>query len=404
MKLFKKIVVLVIMLALSMSIFAGCKKDNDKNKEKPDIHAAFMNYEACDKKKSIFEAGIKFTMFSSDGQPISFGQKLTADRILNNDKIYIEASIGSFGVSDNFIDIVNSINTIMGLIPNMQSAQIDPEVIAYINAERQFVGKLGYDGAGTYNAKGDYIKKGETPDYLDDDNKPYWVATDEASIINIQNNLGYNGGISPKDFLMYSTMIDLDKTAGWIKNDSASLYYDELQQAYLYSITTAGAKLKGLILDSINESAENFDEEQYAEDLRLYAEIIPTVSKWIKTPDSTVNAQVDKEGRLKSFSSSMRIDIDINVEEMWQILALIMPKENKAMIDAASFFLSNMFRSSAGGKGIWTIRIDLTTDETFYYDEQSVSLSNVDPDMFLAITEKNADRFAIIIDADSRKK
>ena len=78
-------------------------------------------------------------------------------------------------------------------------------------------------------------------------------------------------------------------------------------------------------MDVIGQNAENFDEERYAEDLYLYTQIIPIISSWLSTPDSSVGAEVTKGGQLKKLSSSIRVDININVNEMWDILELLAP-------------------------------------------------------------------------------
>lgn len=389
MKVFRKGVVVFLMVVFLLSLMSGCKKAGSKESEKPDIHSAFVNYQNCQQKKSEFEGSFKVTMFYESGNTLTFGQKLKANRIQNNDRYYVDATLTSDSVSDNLISLINSIAKTAGT-----SIAINQDVKDYLGEKTMFAGRLGYSG-GTYNFKGDYLAQANTPDFLVE-NKPYWYAIDEGSIKNLQTNLGFKGELNPKDYLMFSTMLDFSQESGWISNDSADSFYDEEKQAYVYAITTLGAKIKAFLLNALNDTSKDFDEEQYAKDLQLYAEIIPTVSNWIKTPDAQSQAQVDKEKRLKSFSHSIRIDIDINVDELFDIFELLLPEE-KAKIKAVKFFLDETFASSSGQLGIWTVRIDLAAKENFYYDSQSINLDLVDADMFLDIKENNENRETITI-------
>lgn len=396
-----KFIAIIIIGILSIGFLVGCKKNGSKDIEKPDIHTALAEYQQLSKKKSVFEAGIKFTMFrfkENAPYPVSFGQLLSTDRVLNDGRIYMEAALGSYGVSENLVSMLEEINSLLPLITKGEETNsIDPEVFEYINGNTRFVGKLGYDGIGTYNAKGDYILKDKVEEFFNKHTPTNWVSIDDQSILNLQRNFGYNGEILLKDYLMFSTMIDLSPTAGWIMNDIAGKQYNEEQEAFVYSITTLGSKLKAFILDALNKQSEGFDEEQYAEDLQLYAQIIPMVSGWIKASNSNIDAKVDKNGKLQAFSSSMQIDIDIKLDELWDIARLILPQSEHVMIGLVDFFLGSFFRSSSGGKGIWSIRIELTTDEWFYYDDESLNLSKVDTDLFLPNSEEHADRYEIRI-------
>ncbi|MDD4315971.1 MAG: hypothetical protein PHC84_02295, partial [Clostridia bacterium] len=170
-------------------------------------------------------------------------------------------------------------------------------------------------------------------------------------------------------------------------------------QAYLYALTTSGAKLKALIMDMIGDTSEGFDEEEYAEQLQLYAELFPIVANWISTPNSTVNVSVDQTGRLKNLSSSVRIDINIDVEELWQIAEILLSEDQKSFLHIIKLAFSNYFVSASGKSGTWTIRIDFTTDENFYYDEASISLEDADSDMFLPVSQNVEGRHEIIVAA-----
>lgn len=395
----KKILACALVILLLVGLLAGCKVNIDTSHltPKPDIHAAIAAYNKAKQKKSVFSAGIKITMFqysSKETIPISVGQLIEIERILNNDKIYMDAKLGSAFVSENFISTVNSIITLADTFD--MDLGVDPEVMRYVRGETQFVGKLGYDGLGNYNGKGDYVEKGQIPDYLDDSGMPLWVAVNDDSVLNLQKNLKTGTAFTLKDFLMFSNIIDLSVNDGWVVNDAADLYYNEESQAYLYALTTSGAKLKSLILDMIGDTKDGFDEEEYAEELRLYASVIPTVSNWISTPNSTINASVDQAGRLKSLSSSMRIDINIDLAQLRQI-AQLLPEDQKQMIMSAAALMNLFFVSAAGSKGTVTIRIDLTTDESFYYDADAISLENADSDLFMPVSQNVENRHEIVI-------
>lgn len=396
-KRFFALTIIVLMLA---SLFAGCKANIDTSHltPKPNVHAALAAYKNYTQKKSVFNAGVKITLFRAlEGEvvPVSIGQLLQVERILNNDKIYMDAKLGSAFVSESFFSLKDSIVN-LGKALKMD-IDLDPEVMRYIEGETQFVGKLGYDGLGNYNGKGDFITKGDTPDYLDDLGAPYWVATDDNSILNVQKNMKSGTAFTLKDFLMFSTMIDLSVNDGWVIGDAAEDFYNNDSQAYLYALTTSGAKLKALILDMIGDTSEGFDEEQYAEELRLYAEIFPTIAGWISTPNSTINVSLDQMGKLKTLSSSIRIDINIKLEEMWRIVEIFVPEEQKAFLPLVKLGLNNIFVAASGESGIWTVRIDFTTEESFYYDADSINLENADSDLFIPVSQNIEGRQEIII-------
>lgn len=396
----KKVLAIAIIVLMFASLLASCKANIDTSHltPKPDVHKALAAYKNYTQKKSVFNAGLKITVFQAvEGEvvPVSIGQLLQVERILNNDKIYMDATLGSAFVSESFFSLVNSIIN-LGKALKMDIG-IDPEVMKYIRGETQFVGKLGYDGLGNYNGKGDYITKGETPDYLDDLGAPFWAATNDNSILNVQKNMKSGTAFTLKDFLMFSTMIDLSVNDGWVIGDAAEDFYNNDSQAYLYALTTSGAKLKSMILEMIGDTAEGFDEAQYAEDLRLYAEIFPIFSSWISTPNSTVNVSLDQMGKLKNLSSSIRIDINMKLEEMWRIVEMFIPEEQKSLLPLVKLGLNNIFVAASGESGIWTIRIDFTTEESFYYDTESINLDSADSDLFIPASQNIEGRQEIII-------
>ena len=65
----------------------------------------------------------------------------------------------------------------------------------------------------------------------------------------------------------------------------------------------------------------------------------------------------------------------------------------------AEALLNNRFVSAAGDYGIWTLRIDFTIDEYFYYDDASVDLSKLDQDMFIDHNQEVEGRTVFLIDA-----
>jgi hypothetical protein len=107
---------------------------------------------------------------------------------------------------------------------------------------------------------------------------------------------------------------------------------------------------------------------------------------------------VDQAGRLKSLSSSMRIDINIDLAQLRQIAQLqLLPEDQKQMIRSAATLMDLLFVSAAGSKGTVTIRIDLTTDESFYYDADAISLENADSDLFMPVSQNVENRHEIVI-------
>ena len=190
---------------------------------------------------------------------------------------------------------------------------------------------------------------------------PYWVSIDEVSILNLMYNLGISGDFSPKDFLMFSTMIDLSPSAEWVRRDDADKFFSDEEEAFMYAITTYGAKLRELILQIAGETEDRMDPDEYQEELERYAQIFPTVMSWISVPDSKVDAKVSKDEDLKQLSSSIRVDLNINVKELTNILSMLIediPEINISpfMLGLAIAGMNSILSSSFGQDGIWTIR------------------------------------------------
>lgn len=404
----KKVICIVIILSVLCALFWGCNnKENNNRKEKPDLHEVMLAYQAKDQKKSLFEAEFKLTFFQKEGQeivPQSIAQKLTLDRIQNQDKIYIDATLGTSFVSEGFMGYLSAVVSVLSVLSE-EEMSLDTEFMRYLRGETHFRGILGYDGNNSYNAKGDYVEKGQTPDYKDSMGNPYWVSIDEVSILNLMYNLGISGDFSPKDFLMFSTMIDLSPSAEWVRRDDADKFFSDEEEAFMYAITTYGAKLRELILQIAGETEDRMDPDEYQEELERYAQIFPTVMSWISVPDSKVDAKVSKDEDLKQLSSSIRVDLNINVKELTNILSMLIediPEINisPVMLGLAIVGMNSILSSSFGQDGIWTIRFELFLNETFSYDSSSIDLSNKDQDMFIPNSIDQEGRYEIIIEAD----
>ncbi|MFW5780311.1 MAG: hypothetical protein ACOCWI_02540 [Bacillota bacterium] len=407
MKYIIKAVSLILMLVLLSAVMFGCGKNDEDNEpeEKPDLHRAMLEYEEKTQKKSMFEGEFKVTFFQKSGgevKPQSIAQKLVAERIQNEDQIYIDAKLGTSFISEGFMGYLEAIISILNSASD-EEMSVDQEILKYLNGETEFRGLLGYDGLGTYNVKGDYNETGQTPDYKDDMGNPYWFSVDEVSVINLMHNMNISGSFSLKDYLMFSTMIDLSPSEEWVRRDEEEEFFSEDEEAYMYAITTYGAKLRALIADMIGEAEENLDSDEYAEELQLYADIFPTVMSWLSVHDSKVDAKVDKDGNMRSFASSITVDLNINIEELRDILELLIeddPDITPSTIRMAMLGMSLILTSATGSNDVWTIRFELATQENFYYDENSIDLSEKDQELFIPNSEDVEGRTEIRIEAN----
>src|SRR5690554_3273199 len=118
MKYIIKAVSLILMLVLLSVFMFGCNKDNgnDDPEQKPDLHQAMLEYEEKTQKRSVFEGEFKVTFFQKSGgevRPQSIAQKLTADRVQNNDRIYIDAKLGTSFISEGFMGYLEAVISIL---------------------------------------------------------------------------------------------------------------------------------------------------------------------------------------------------------------------------------------------------------------------------------------------------
>src|SRR5690554_4816136 len=212
MRYIKKIICIVLMLSVLTALLLGCNNNKNNNREaKPDLHEAMLDYQARDQKRSLFEGEFKVTFFQKeDNKPVpqSISQKLILDRIQNQEKIYIDATLGTSFISQGFMSYLKAIISALSIFSE-EDVEMNEEIERYLNGQTEFRGLLGFDGQDTYNAKGDYVERGITPDYKDALGNPFWLSVDEMSIMNLMYNFGISGGFSPKDYLMFSSMIDL---------------------------------------------------------------------------------------------------------------------------------------------------------------------------------------------------
>lgn len=410
MKNFTKIIALITIIVICFGVMAGCIKNNNNNIkgiEKPDFEVAMKNYNECNKKKSVFDANLKFTLFLGNGDPveeITFGQHFSAKRIQNEEQIYMDATLCTADVSQNLKDMLDSVTSFMesrGEEVNLGKTFQD----YLLDGTTQYTGKLGVNSYGDYNAKGDYHLKTEEPDYLDENGHIQWVGMNESSMANIQTSMGIANPISLKDYLMYSTSIDFSEENHWITADSGDLYYNQDEENFNYSLTTKGTNLRNIILQMFSGTADRFNEEDYASDLELFDDVFDTFSSWVYVHDTVTNAKVSKEGQLQAFSSGIMIDINMDKTELISLLKKIMPdEEDKTTITMISLGLSLLgFSSPTGDTDIFTVRVEFDTNEQFYYDDASIDLSTVDQDLFLSGEIDNEDRYFIRINEQGQE-
>lgn len=395
MKRIRKITALILLTVLSVFGLFACKKEPDPV-QKPAIAQVLTDYYNAPKKRSVYDASFTMQLYTAlvDGN-ITFGQKLSLDRILNDGKIYSKAELKSHNVSSRFLGFVNLILKTAG------GNDLSSDVFDYVKGDKKFAGDFSSVN-GSYNLRGVFLDKNETADfnkYKTDGTEYAWLATSNDYIDVFLADLGYGVNVKLSDWLMFSTPLEFDGI-DWINGDSADtvLGSDGLFQ---YRMTLDPEKVKAAILSQANEIAADMDQERHRIYLELYEDIMPTVMNWVKVESGTVNATASAEGKLLSIDSAIRAHINVVFDELRVVLRKLIIADNKVRLGSA-FNPQNpitakqqddinsiislaqwALRDKNLQQGKATFTFDIATSDRISYDESAVSFASVPQDMLI---------------------
>lgn len=396
-----KIVSLILCLVMAAALFAcGAEEDNRSNIVKPDISKALNDYEQLNIKRSNFAASFSFSLFRNllDKQtnkrelvPASITERLSLDRIVNGDKIYMDGDLRTSQIDEQIYNLYTALRNFvasMGNGPKYDPAEDD--IATYLNGTTHFDMRLGY-ADGCYNLKASY-EDGST------DPQSFWGATDDENVDKLISLLNLDLDVTLSDYLMTSGLMDLTNASEWISGDAASKYFSTVSNKFIYNLTADSDKLYALIFSYVDKLAEAFGAEEYAEDLQKFHRVLPYLKKWVSVGPSSVDATVTSSGLPDKMTTAMRVNVNINLTELDEVLYILFPKDKKdlmVMVNFAVVFLS--LRGVNGEENTLGIAFDLLLEENFLYGAENCALDSVDADLFLPVSEENENRYVFLV-------
>lgn len=405
MKGWRKVTVIIAALVLvaglvSCDLFSsdGSGKDNGGTKvNKPEFSVALSNYNDLTARRSVADGKIVLSLYGvknyNTGSVKTFtaGQKLNITRIENDSKIYMEGELRSTDLNEDMRDILGAIKlTIGNALSGAEGAAVE-NILGYLNGTNSMRFNLGYDGIGSYNAKGNIINGAGS-------NEIYVATNDDFINYELTKKLiGVDFQIS--DYLMFSTFVNFNGAAGWISGDGASAYLDNAKNQYNYILSANNEKIYNYIFGLISQYAEGLDLERYAADAQKYNECIGFIKKWVSIGDSTVSAAVNKDNLPLSMSTSIRVNVNIKVSELRTVIHILIDDEakaNKIWNPALEVLLDAVFRGINDERGYIGASLDISLNEEFSYDAESVSLEGMDPDLFISASDEKAGRVSYL--------
>jgi hypothetical protein len=398
MKKGRKLLILFLILILSMSLFSCDLLSSSTNTDidtdvikvaKPEFNLAMQNYDELSAKNSVFEGKVVMSMYgkvdedTNEATTYTAGQELTLNRIENDNKIYIDGDLNSCDVCDYISTLVGFVRSNLlddNEIFDVSTTEYINDALGYLLGTNSLEFEIGYDGVGTYNAISNVITDGET--------KTSSVAiNDEYINYELTNNL-IDAEINLSDYLMYSTFVNFGSASDWIDCDSASKYYTDTIADY--EMSASSEKIYDFIFGLVEDYIVSLDIDAYEAEIQKYDECIGYIKNWVSVGESSVYATVNEDNLPVNMDTSIQINININKDELKTVIYTLIgdsDKADKIWTTSLEFLLSSMFRGTNGETGLIGISFDISMKEAYNYDDESVSLENVNQALFIDAEE-----------------
>jgi hypothetical protein len=393
----RKIVILILALILlaslsSCDLFTFGSGDNidDEKVAKPEFKLAMDNYNTLNPKSSEFEGKILISLYGKDNKTYSAGERLNLQRIQNGNKIYVDGSISNENNTDNMQALLM---TIKELFPQNASS-ILKSAIGYLDGTQSAGFSLGYDNTNSsYNLKAKLKNDIKT--------ESIYYATNNEFVMNELLTKNINSSINVNDYLMFSTFVDFNNGSGWISSDEASAFFDNAKELGNYQMSVNGQKVYGYIIERMEGFIKSLTGEKFANDLEKYNECIDIIKDWVSIGESSTTASVNKNNLPVRMQTKTRINISFDIVELEEVLYKIYKDDESiaSIMEKIKIPIGFILQSHT-----INMSIDLSFDESFKYDEESVSLDTVDQGLFIDAKEKMKGRVSYIIDENSNKE
>lgn len=404
MKSIRKLLILITVVGFAILLFS-CKDNTDIPDDavsKPAFNAAISKYETLENRGSDLDIKFTVTLYgavttvtdkkgneSTNQNLFVIGQNIKLRRMQNNGKIYVEGNLSSCDVSD---DIMTLINAIVQDDADQNSDQMNI-LKNYLNGNIKINFRLGYDGKGNYN-----LKLGVKWEDIDSSG---WFGVNQSSIDALLAYLKYNQAFDLSEFLMLSTYIDPNDSK-WIDEDTASKFWSESLNAYNYEMKINDEQLINTIFNTIDGIAMSFDKTEYEDPIKKYNKYSGYLKNWITVGDNGIAATVNENNLPNEMTTCATIFANIDTTELKTIIYDIMPEDNAdeswTLIKTLSLFLLKGINGENDKIGI---SLQLLMEENYFYDDENLSLADIEDDMFSDCTVEKENRKTFIFDKES---
>ena len=361
----KLILCLLTVCLLTVFLMTGCfgetPVDNRENTLKPDISASKEDYDKLTAKRSVTDTTFKVTLFkaqatSSALTPISLSENFVADRIFNEDKIYIDAAVRTSYADDALVNLYKFLIKNKGSLTNIS----DSDILAFLEGNLSLALRSGI-ADGVYNLKVFASETGKEERSL------FYGATDDKNVNALLSSFGipFDGSIS--DYLVSGGLVNLNNVADWLSQDVAGKYFSTADNKFIYSLVGDPQKVKDMIFSVLPE------EEEVASVISDYAKLLSTVKNKVSVSDETVDALVHPNKMPDKSTTSLRIDLNINITELNDVLGKIhsvSDEDRKTTVDLLrSVAALYNLRGTEGQLNTVGISLEIVTVENFLYNE-----------------------------------
>lgn len=394
-----KILALTLCVIFMLTLFACVNdEDNRENIVKPDISTALNNYHELTKKHSNFDASIGFYIYRMTGTgnnraltSAKIVEKLQLKRTVNDEKIYIDGSLKTDTADEQLVSMYKYIQKLVR--PGDNHAN-DP-IIQYLEGKTRFDAKLGYF-EDCYNLKTCYVEENVQPSV-------FWGASTNQTVDNLIKHFNLDLDISINEYLMTSGLLDLSSASEWMSGDKASKYFSTASNKFVYNLIADSQKIYEILFDYVNKIAAAFGAEEYVDDLAKFNQVLPYLKKWFSVGPSTLDALVGENGLPDKMATSMQVDLNINLTDLEQVLAILMPDDKVQLMNLINLaYIGLGLRGTKGEENTIGLSLNFLLEENFLYDDSSCSLDDVDADLFLPIDVENPNRELFLFDPEKK--
>lgn len=376
-KLFLTAMTVAISVVFSIGIF-GCletAQDFRGAERKPDIREIMSDYHGCSDKKGELEAEIVISVYQAESAAKSATQKIFVTRIFNCGKIYVDASARLCDVDDALKTqyLLTAKNFAKKFAEN-ESGDGNDKFGRYLGEKPTLAACIGY-ADGCYNLK---LTTGGK--------NAFWGAADETNLTGLIAEYFPDFQRPFKDILIANGDLDGAGIADFFQKDESDDYFLPEKNSFEYKMKILPEKIPSLVFTALCGMFNASKNESLSEIPSAIRDRITVNS------DSFCRVSANYDGLPEKLESDVEIDVNIPIDKILEgIISSVSGKTEKEISDMLDFFCDAIKPCGTNGEEKTVgIRIKLTSSETFSYG--GITLSSVDEELFLPLSEKNSER------------